>query len=260
MSKTTSAEDFNDFVKKQKARFRDEKSRIVDDAKLSAEEQDYLQDRLYRMIDYGAGRQDWYEDQRHRFLQIGLGLLAAGAAGAAFVATVVSAQAMGTKLAAWLATICLLGVGLALVVFYNRQTGLDHPYRRVVDIKTWYFKYTFPSRLADRQSRKLHRAKTQVQEIVDSMPVFLERLFSVREEEQGFIKEDLEQVFVLQLLQRYRSQQVKKLSNILSWGLSAFVGLMILSIVFFLVLPSSPQVKSEAPESPGIIQPHCHNR
>ncbi|MFB0520563.1 MAG: hypothetical protein ACETWD_03925 [Desulfatiglandales bacterium] len=191
-----------------------------------------LRERLYHMIQYAIGRHDWYDNQRHLLLQIGLALMAAGAAISAVVANLVGKVHPITGILFWIIGISFLLTGFSLLYFYNRGLERKHPYRKIVDIRSWFFAYTFPSGLPDRISNKPDTAKREVNEVIDALENFLDRWLEFAKNDLAFLKEDLEQVFILQLLQRYRSQQVKKMSKAL------FLGLLITGIVVILTLVS----------------------
>jgi len=97
-----------------------------------------VQDRLYKMIEYTVKRHDWFVDQCHRLLQIGLALIATGGAIAAIFVKFENLPRT-TQSAAWLFALSLFGTGLYLVYLYNSYLSGEHPYRKVVDIHSWYF-------------------------------------------------------------------------------------------------------------------------
>jgi hypothetical protein len=226
------------FFSEEKNRLNYNRHKIFEAADLSADKVSKLQDRLYRMIQYAIERHDWYDEQRHRFLQIGVALFAVSATISAVLVAVMKEMEGVTEILAWLSVGSLFLTAFYLIHTYTRGVERDHPYRRVVDIKSWYFKYNFPFGLKDQISRKPAQAKNQVKEVVDSFRVFLNRWFSLLKDNTSFVKEDLEQVFILQLLQRYGSQQVKRMSKGLFFGLLIAGLFLILSIVTYAIYHS----------------------
>jgi hypothetical protein len=134
---------------------------LVNAAQLNEEQVKSTQDRLYRMIDYTVKRQDWYVDQCHRLLQIGLALIATGSAVVALFSKLEHLAGI-TQLLAWFFGGSLFLTGLALVHCYNHYLRGDHPYRKVVDIHSWYFAYRFPQQLDPNLSKRPETAKQQV--------------------------------------------------------------------------------------------------
>ena len=221
-----------------KNEFQDFKSDFVDQLNIDGNKGDAIQNRLYRMIDYAIGRHDWYDKQRHRFLQIGISLLAAGATLAAVSASLTGAIHGSSEWLAWTSVFSLILTGIFLIYNFNASIESDHPYRKVVDIKSWYFKYNLPLNEAEHLSRQTSRAQNQVDNIVKNVKSFLNRWDQLLNDERGFLKEDFEQVFILQLIQRYRSQQIKKMSKILLWGLSMTAISLILATILHVAMDS----------------------
>jgi hypothetical protein len=202
--------------------------RLVTEANLSGEPLKAIQDRLYRMIDYAIKRHDWYVDQCHRLLQIGLALMATGGAIAAIFIKIENLAAL-TQYLAWIEALCLFATGLILVYLYNNSLAGDHPYRKVVNIRSWFYKYLFSDELSPQISSSPERAKRQVAQEADFITKFFDSFLTHSKDGSNLLREDVEQVAILLILQRYRAQQVKKMANYLWRGVLAatviFVGL-----------------------------------
>ena len=119
---------------------------LVNAAQLNEEQLKMIQERLYKMIDYTVKRQDWYVDQCHRLLQTGLALIATGSAVVALFSKLEHLAGI-TQFLAWFFGGSLFLTGLFLVHCYNSYLTGNHPYRKVVDIHSWYFAYRFPQQL-----------------------------------------------------------------------------------------------------------------
>ena len=227
------------------------KADLVEEAKLSEERTQYVQDRLYRMIDYAIGRHDWYEEQRTRFLQIGLAVTAASAALATLLVRLSGGISWLPLLVLGLSVFSLLLTGVVLIYLYNSGIGQSHPYRKIADIRSWYFKYNVPDTLPDQLSESPETGRRQVENVSENLKRFLDRWLEYTDEPKKFIEEDLEQVFILQLLQRYRSQQIKSLSSTLTWGIG-FTSLAFavgIALVFF--FPAEANSHGGSNPSPG---------
>ncbi|RZJ88134.1 MAG: hypothetical protein EOO20_14390 [Chryseobacterium sp.] len=223
--------------KTEKAEFEALKSRLLIqlDALLTggvAEEKD-LQDRLYKMIDYAIKRHDWYEDQKQKLLQIGLALLSVFAAFTAVVAKLsYDGSIEGLPFLLCLAFVGFgLGTGILMLYKYNRTISLDHPYRKVVDIRSWFFKYNFDGKLSHKISGEEVKARSEVKVIIDSFENFSDKWITFAKEKKRFLAEDIEQVFILQILQKYRSEQLKTMSKVLTYGV--FISVLMLVFAFF---------------------------
>jgi len=218
-----------------KAQAQELEKKAISDAKIDQNQEDLIRDRLYRMIEYTINRHDWYDDQRYRFLQIGLALMAAGAALLSAFAALSKTLMISTYVFC-----CLLCIGISvfftgifLVYLYNKGVERNHPYRKIVDIRSWYFAYNFPSGLSDHLSSSPDTAKSQVKEACSCLERFFDRWLQLAKEKQGFLKEDLEQAFILLLMQRYRYQQVKKMSSTLFLGMKIATVFILLTLVVF---------------------------
>lgn len=122
------------------------KSDLVKDLASSDRSEEDVQDRLYRMIEYAVERHDWYDEQRYRFLRIGLGVTAVASALAPLLANLPGSIETKSLIAFALSVFVLLGTGVSLVIIYNRGVSKDHPYRRIADIRSWFFIYNQPKK------------------------------------------------------------------------------------------------------------------
>jgi hypothetical protein len=220
---------------------------LVNGAQLSDEQLKIIQDRLYRMIEYTVERHDWYVDQCHRLLQIGLALIATGGAIGAIFGKIENLPRI-TPYFAWGFALSLFVTGLSLVYWYNRYLAGDHPYRKVVDIHSWYFAYRFPQELNPNLSASLEIGRRQqVAQEAKYIEEYFAKFLGHAKDRLNLIREDIEQVAILLILQRYRHQQTKKMHKWLFGGLRwaitpAFLGLILTA----LLLPSPKQPSAGA--------------
>ena len=219
------------YYKEAKSRVQQVKHDLV--SKASFYDKEKISERLHRMILYAVGRQDWYDDRQHRLLNIGLALIAGSGALAVFGANIVTYLPPLSMRFGLVLLLSVLGTGIGLVYSYRRQIARDHPYRKLVDIRSWYFIYTFPSPLKDSLSKKFSRAKQQIEETIEAYRACLNRWLEWSPDQDRFIEEDLEQVFILQLLQRYRYQGVKTMSRTLFYGTCVSATFLVLAILAY---------------------------
>jgi hypothetical protein len=211
---------------------------LVSGAGFGNEQLKTIQERLYKMIDYTVKRHDWYVDQCHRLQQIGIALIASGAAIAAIFGKVDSLARI-TQYLAGVFVVSLVLLGFTLVYLYNSYLAGDHPYRKVVDISSWFFKYSFPEKLPQNLSGSPETARKQVAQEAEGIAKFFERFLSHAKRDIDLIREDIEQVAVLLLLQRYRAQQVRTMARTLSWGLLFSIVVFVLLTLSFLFAAST---------------------
>lgn len=229
MRDKTNKEREAEYFKEAKRRTQEIKQNLVKETNFY--DKDKISERLYRMILYTIGRQDWYEDRLHRLLNIGVAFVAASVALAAFMSEVGTNIATLSMIFGYLAIVSLFCTGISLVHYYSSRLARNHPYRKIVDIRSWYFMYNFPSGLKDALSKKFNKAKQEVEEVIQGYEVFLKRWLEYSRDKDRFIEEDIEQVFILQLLQRYRYQAVKTMSVILYYGIIATAVLAAVAIL-----------------------------
>lgn len=203
--------------------------------KLSTDEIKDVHDRLYKMIDYAVKRQDWYADQCHRLLQIGLGLIASGVAIIALFSNLENLQIV-TKILGGIEGLIFFFTGLKLTDLFNRSLAGNHPYRNLVNISSWFYYYNFPEEYSEQNlSEDPNIAKEQVNQESDYIKnVFIKFLDQTTDKNKS-IREDIEQVSVLFLLQKYKREKAQQMANALSTGIClTFLFFVFLILSFFL--------------------------
>jgi len=218
----------------------DAEFKTVTGAELCENQVKTVQDRLYRMIDYTVKRHDWYVDQCHRLLQIGLALIATASATAAIFQKLENLP-RPTQYLAWLFVVLLFGTGLILVLLYNNYLSGNHPYRKVVDIHSWYFAYRFPRHLDPNLDGSPTEQMKQVADEKNYIASYFTSFINQAKSVPNMIREDIEQVAILLILQRYRAQQVKEMAKYLFRGLSFSFVVLIFLILSLLFLTSPVQ-------------------
>ncbi|MCK4637051.1 MAG: hypothetical protein KAT49_04140, partial [Methanomicrobia archaeon] len=203
--------------KEKKKEFKEVQKEIINKKKYPNLEE--YQERLYRMILYCIGRHDWYDKIRLHFLDIGLAFCASSIAAITLISKYWTGLCFFTKIFILLAVLIILILGLLLIYFYNESLGEDHPYRKIADIRSWYFIYNLPYLMDSSLSKNKDEAKKQIESVINSFKASTNRWLEYTEDPYDFIREDLEQVFILQLLQKYRYQFIKRMSKYLSGGL-----------------------------------------
>jgi hypothetical protein len=185
--------------------------------------------RLWNMITYAAGRHDYYERARRDFLTIGLGLLGAATALEAFLF-----RLTGDKPWFLVGGGILIGLtGVGLVFRYIYETSPDYPYRNVADIRSWYHHYNLPDSATFAVSPAKDVLEKQQASTRDSLKRFAERWLASAApgETAKFIAEDLEQVFILFVLQQYKRVFIRKMGVILIAGITVFTALLISQVI-----------------------------
>ena len=197
-----------------------------------------LRGRLQNMIQYAVGRHDWYEDQRGKLFQASLAMLSFIAAAAAFISTIGSSGENDLPKILFYSGFLILGYASCRIIYlYTEVSEKNHPYRKVSDIKSWYFKYSISDKLnsddIDKIFHYIDREKV-LDEVRDDFRRFLSR-FSRDFFEKDYIYDDIQQLYILYVLQNYRQKNLKKMYTVVRrWVVlsSVMIGLAIISLIY----------------------------
>ncbi|BCM21160.1 hypothetical protein [Mesorhizobium sp. J8] len=195
-----------------------------------------VQDRVYRMIEYAVGRHDWYEDQRGKLFQAALGMLSFIAAAAAIVNSV-----GGSKYFVFFLGMGLIILGITacrLIMMYTEVSEKNHPYRKAADIKSWYYRYTVSGDIIDDLDVLVGQDKeAAVEDVRKNFRAFLTAI-SGSIDAKVLLKEDLQQVFILYLLQNYRQMNLKRMYSVTKAGTVASMVFFALALIALMYSPA----------------------
>jgi hypothetical protein len=188
----------------------------------------YQLNKIGNAITYAVGRHDWYEQQRQTIFTnvvaiAGLLLTAMGFA--------VGEGAIEQKyLCIIVSTAAVLIIALFWIVnLYDAELDQDRPYRMVSDVRYWFFRYSLPQR--GKRAGEAD-ASTLATEVIKEREKYFDRVLANSALEIS-VREDLEQLFILHVLQRYKQQSLKAMR----WVLSSLVRILGLqAAIFFIIL------------------------
>lgn len=203
----------------------------------NANNKDALRERLYHMIDYAIRRYDWYEDQRHRLLQIGLALLAASSALLIPSLKFVFGEPTHVATGILLTLVVIVAFITAITTIFQYKLGLagNYPYRKVADIRSWYFRYNQPGGALPSFDDTQKQFADKVTNAVANFKRFIERWSTHAKDDLAFVVEDLEQVFILQTLQNYSAQNRTMMIETLIRGVFFFALFTLLAFVSYVL-------------------------
>jgi hypothetical protein len=119
-----------------------------------------------------------------------------------------------------------------IVSLYDAELDQDRPYRMVSDVRYWFFRYSLPDR--GRRAGEADAA-TLATEVVKEREKYFDRVLA-NSSLPISIREDLEQLFILHVLQRYKQQSLQAMR----WVLSSLVQVLAVeAAILFLMLPMS---------------------
>jgi hypothetical protein len=189
----------------------------------------YQVNKIQHAIHYTINRHDWYETQRSAIITKLMTF-----SGLAFTALALysgghqEAISPNTKVA-------IINMGLTIFValiysvnIYNSELDQDRPYRLVSDIRHWYFRYSLPDRVKDYGERGDF---TQIaNDVLEERNRFFDRALGVSKIEES-IREDLEQLFILHILVKHKSESLQKLR----WSFFSLILILSISGSMFLM-------------------------
>jgi hypothetical protein len=184
-------------------------------ANSSADDLLLVRDKVFRAIDYAIKRHDWYEDQRSRVFQIILGISALALTVAGFFLKSLPHFVPLYCSVAGLFLVILISL-IAAVFYYNKELDADRPYRSISDIRFWFFRYNLP--LHSSAGKSSSDIRTSAEAVTGERRRFLERI-SENFDPYTSLREDLEQLFILQVLQLYKTESLTRLRWLLSYSL-----------------------------------------
>jgi hypothetical protein len=188
-------------------------------------------DRLSKMIDYGIKRQDWYEDQRNKALTLGIALLGL----ASFLVTGLLNPAIATmvnfRFFAGATLISIVGTAGAIIAEYGSGASESYTHRDLADIRSWFFAYVVDRHVAQAAIANDHR-KIENQAILrEAWNKFVAGWIEYDQRPQGFVAEDLQQVFILYLFQAMRRNSLRKMISSAKIGASIIIILLTTTII-----------------------------
>lgn len=220
--------DFEKFCSELKEEKRQYVNKKFDDFlkdKTESEKED-LSNRLKEMIDYASGRHDWHDNIRVNLLNIGIGIIGFSLAIASLAAALDGKFSILSKWFLWTFIITIVLTGICVIYRYNKGVSKNHPYRKIVDIRSWYFIYNFSDKLKDHIKGFTPQKQRAVSKTFISYKKALDRWLEYASEKNAFIKEDFEQVMILQILQSHKRNEGKVMARVIFGGI-------ILSIIPF---------------------------
>ena len=179
---------------------------------------EYLEKKISNSINYAINRHDWYENQRKSIFQFILtGFSIVIALNGLILKSTETIASSEKYFLIFSFLLAILPVTFALW-HYNHELDSDRPYRLVSDIRYWYFRYNLPEKsdnLADATTL------TKAEAVLSERKIFFDRCCENFDYAKS-VREDLEQIFILHVLQRYKHESLKKLRYCLVYFIVAF--------------------------------------
>jgi len=208
----------NAAIDKLKSEIKDSELRVLNSrvAKPAAEPDQFsrIQDKLFRAIDYAIRRHDWYEDQRFRIFQTVVGVATLALTFSGFFLK--DLQPKVHYYLPFAGLFLLIFIALVAALFqYNKELDADRPYRLISDIRFWFFRYNLAQHSSVFSGPNI---KARANAVAEMRRRFFDRIGEVLESYAG-MREDFEQLFILQVLQLYKNESLKRLRWLLGYTL-----------------------------------------
>jgi hypothetical protein len=195
-------------------------------ASVSDGEKKELSERLLKMREYAIGRHDYYDRLRSQFVAIAAALLPLSfAIGTFFLNLIKKGQPATAQLKISLAVTCgsLLIAGGYVVLMYAARFSPDFAYRKIANTVSWYHAYASTAGFDEQSATEdPQRSCAEFAEALrDYGLTWLETAATI----DSRIAEDIEQVFILFGLQKFRREEAREYARFLAgWLTVAAVG------------------------------------
>ncbi|MGE0684243.1 MAG: hypothetical protein AB7P69_25465 [Candidatus Binatia bacterium] len=185
---------------------------------------------LHHLIDHIAARIEYAESRRGSISAIAAAMLAAD------IALLTFGQASIQLKPLWFAIVAfsITGIGLSILIWitYARQTNFDYPFKSVTDTWKWFYRNAlldvgkFGANHFGGQSKSAQAAARQA--FIDQREAFRTKQIPGLSDPKSSTDQDLEQVYVLHINERYKNLFLTHLRNILAYGLliNVLIGLV----------------------------------
>ena len=234
-----------------------EHAKIVDTlrdqvGKVEERELPFMQNRIWRMIEYAIGRLDYYEEYRRRYMQIGLAAIGLAVTLLALVGRtyfsilVEDPQVLRNwYIAAPYIVVLLVVIGLAWAGFrqlylYIAYTSPEYPYREVTG-PDWFYRYV-KARADEKNLLRVKFRGSEADKIIKErlQRTYLEELSSYGDRLMGrssreSVINDIEQLMALHTLTQYKQAQASKMRGILWLDVRSLLAISAIAIIAMII-------------------------
>lgn len=201
--------------------------------RLEAERRNALSARLAKMIDYAIKRQDWYEDQRNKALSLGITLLGLASFLVGGLLSQSVAQMLYFRAFAALTLLAIIGTAAWIILEYALGANESYTHRGLADIRSWFFAYVIKEEVAKAAILNLDKNQANRRILAKAWEKFVRGWMEYEHHPNGFIVEDLQQVFILYLFQAIRRRSLRRMLN------GAYIGALIIFLCMFCTILSA---------------------
>jgi len=209
-------------AKNELSSLRDQYHELIKSSSLSDKDALDLAARCRELIFHIHQRIEYCEGRRGQFVIVSLSLLAAAVA--LFAATFLGSMNIGSLvLLMRLTALFLFLTSMITLILYSRQTNFKYPFIEITKTWRWFYHYCvsekykppfFHHETAEKQK------EMQVLHLRD-MLTYSKKTLEISPKEE--LEQDLEQLFLVIVNEKYKNLQLTHLRKVISWGLGLSV-------------------------------------
>ena len=198
-----------------------------------AEKTEAIAKRLADMRKHATERHDYYERYRNQYLAVGLAMLPLSFAIAVLTLNFVNAAGVALPRAtvAGLGVFAFIVTALAVLYTYIQGTSVNYCYRDVARTWSWSHGYEGLAGAGDADRLCPERRREDRIAFAKALRQFGDEWIAFMGSPWRPLAEDIEQVFILFVLQGVARRQVQHLATIVKWGATAGVLLLLVGLV-----------------------------
>lgn len=198
-----------------------------------AEKTEAIATRLADMRKHATERHDYYERYRTQYLAVGLAMMPLSFAIGIFILNFVNTAGVPLPRAtvAGLGVLAFVVTGLAVLFSYIQGTSVNYCYRGVARTWSWYHGYTGLAGAGDADRLRPQQRREDRIAFAQALRQFGDEWIAFMGSPWRPLAEDIEQVFILFVLQGVKRRQVQHLAILVKWGITAGVALLLIGLV-----------------------------
>lgn len=187
---------------------------------------DYFSKKISSSISYCISRHDWFEEQRGKVFSQFVALFSSALAIVAVMSRIETFDLLVEKVVLGSLLFVMVWSLLRFSIIYHSELNADRDYRYISDIRFWFFRYNLREK-----SKSNSEPEVAVEDVSSQRENFFNRVLENYSLEKS-IREDLEQLFILHVLQRHKQESLTKMQ----WALSSFIVFGASQLVILIVL------------------------
>ena len=179
-------------------------------------------------------RIEYAENRRGQIAAVALAFLAGAVA--LFLASVVEdVRSQEWVLILRVAALCLFATSATTLVLYSRQINFAYPFIKVTKTWRWFYHYSVskdykpPFHTYDSESQRKKLQKVHLEDLLS----YAQKTVKMSPKEE--LEQDLEQLFLVIVNEKYKNAQLSHLRTVVSWGLMLTIVILVVTAVVAII-------------------------